>query len=484
LNKSKKKPILFPIILCGGFGTRLWPLSRKTFPKQFVKFKNNESLLQLTIKNFQINHDLIKIPEYIFVTNEEHRFILENQIKEVGLKNYKIILEPSSKNTAPSATLASLYINKNYKNSNMLVIPSDHLIQNNKNFIILITKGLSEVTDNNISLFGIKPNKPNIHFGYIEHDSEKKQFPKIVKKFIEKPNILKAQKLIKKSNVLWNSGIFLLKSQTWIKAVSKFNNKIFIHTSHSMEKYNVDNFFIRPDKIEFNKCPTDSIDYAVIEKIPMSNFNLQIYKINFSWSDLGNWNSLSNLMKKDKHNNFIAADYFGYNSENNIIFSNKNLIVTSGISNTVIVEDDDSIFIGDRDDENALKQIDNINKLNDSDRFRNKNITYRPWGSYEDLSSDKLFKVKKILVNAKSSLSLQSHEFRSEHWVVVQGVATVICGKDSFNLREGESTFIKKNQKHRLMNTKNTPLIIIEVQYGNKIDENDIIRYQDKYNRT
>lgn len=483
MNNSEKKPILFPIILCGGFGTRLWPLSRKTFPKQFVKFKNNESLLQLTIKNFQINHDLIKIPEYVFVTNEEHRFILENQIKEVGLKNYKIILEPSSKNTAPSATLASLYINKIYKNSNMLIIPSDHLIENHKKFIKLILKGLSVITDNSISLFGIKPNKPNIHFGYIEHDILKKQFPKLVKRFIEKPNILKAQRLIKKGNVLWNSGIFLLKSKTWIEAVSKFNNKIFKHTSHSMEKYNVDNFFIRPDKIEFNKCPTDSIDYAVIEKIPMSNFNLQIYKINFSWSDLGNWNSLSNLMKKDNHNNFISADYFGYKSENNIIFSNKNLIVTSGISNAVIVEDDDSIFIGDRDDENALKQIDNINKLNEVDRFKNKNITYRPWGYYEDLSTDKLFKVKKILVNSKSSLSLQSHKFRSEHWVVVQGVATVVCGKNSFDLREGESTFIKKNQKHRLMNKKNKPLIIIEVQYGNRIDENDIIRYQDNYNR-
>jgi mannose-1-phosphate guanylyltransferase/mannose-6-phosphate isomerase len=483
LNKSKKKITLFPVILCGGFGTRLWPLSRKTFPKQFVKFKNNESLLQLTIKNFQINHDLIKIPEYIFVTNEEHRFILENQIKEIGLKNYKIILEPSSKNTAPSATLASLYINKNYNNSNMLVIPSDHLIENPTKFITLISKGLTQITDSNISLFGIKPNKPNIHFGYIEHDSEKKQFPKPVKRFIEKPNIFRARRLIQKGNVLWNSGIFLLKSQTWIEAISNFNNKIFKHSSVAMENYNVDNFFIRPDKIEFNKCPKDSIDYAVIEKIPLSKFNLQIHKINFSWSDLGNWNSLSNLMKKDKHNNFIAADYYGYKSKNNIVYSSKNLIVTSGISNAVIVEDDDSIFIGARDDENALKQIDNINKLNESDRFKNKNITYRPWGYYEDLSSDKLFKVKKIHVNSKSSLSLQSHEFRSEHWVVVQGVATVICGKDSFGLREGESTYIKKNQRHRLMNKKNKPLVIIEVQYGNKIDENDIIRYQDKYNR-
>lgn len=484
MNKSTKKPILFPIILCGGFGTRLWPLSRKTFPKQFVKFKNNESLLQLTIKNFQYNQNLIKIPEYIFVTNEEHRFILENQIKEIGLKNYKIILEPSSKNTAPSATLASLYVNKNYNNSNMLVIPSDHLIQNHKKFITLISKGLSKAADNSISLFGIKPYKPSIHFGYIEHDPEKKQFPKLVKRFIEKPNVIKAQRLIKKSNVLWNSGIFLLKSQTWIEAINKLNNKIFKHTSLSMDKYKEDNFFIRPDKNEFNKCPSDSIDYAVIEKIPTSKFKLQIYKINFSWSDLGNWNSLSNLMKKDKHNNFIAADYYGYKSQNNIVFSNKNLIITSGISNAVIVEDDDSIFIGDREDENALKHIDNINRLNESDRFKNKNITYRPWGYYEDLSSDKLFKVKKIIVNSKSSLSLQSHEFRSEHWVVVQGTASVICGQDSFDLREGESTFIKRNQKHRLMNKKNKPLIIIEVQYGYRIDENDIIRYQDKYNRS
>jgi mannose-1-phosphate guanylyltransferase/mannose-6-phosphate isomerase len=402
----------------------------------------------------------------------------------MGLKKYKIILEPASKNTAASATLASLYINKKYTKAKILVMPSDHFIKNDKKFIDLITKSLSSVNDLSITLYGVKPDRPSTQFGYIEHESNKRLFPKKIQKFIEKPNLVNAKKLIKKQNLLWNSGIFLMKADTWLKAINKHNPNIFKCINSSMENLLIDGSFIRPSKNHFNKCPSDSIDYAVIEKLPGSEFNLDVYKLNFSWNDLGNWNSLTNLMNIDKFNNYTCADYYGYKSNNNIIYSNKNLIVTSGIKNTVIVEDDDSIFVGDRDDESALKQIDTFTKINDNNRFKNKNITYRPWGYYEDLSYGKLYKVKKIHVNPKSSLSLQSHKYRSEHWVVVDGTATVISGDDTFNLSEGESTFIKKNQKHRLMNNFNKPLIIIEVQYGKKIDESDIKRFDDRYNRT
>jgi len=483
LNKNKN---LFPVILCGGFGTRLWPLSRKSFPKQFVKILGNQSLLQQTVNHFLRINNKFKIPEFIFVTNEEHRFILENQIREINLKKYKIILEPSSKNTAPSATLAAIYIKKNYQNSNMLILPSDHLIKDSKKFIQLIEKSLLSLRKNFFILFGIKPTKPSTHFGYIEYDKNEKLFPKKISNFIEKPNIYKARGLIQKKNLLWNSGMFLLEVDTWLDAMQLFNTKMLNFLNLSMDQYKTDQLFIRPQKIYFNKISSNSIDYAVIEKLSSPNFPLIVFRFQFEWTDLGNWNALSNLMKKDHKNNNVFGDYFGHNSENNIIYSNKNFIVTSGIKNTIIVEDDDSIYVGDRKNENALKEIDEIfnkNLRKNTVNFENKNIVYRPWGFYENLSSDLTYKVKKIYVKPASSLSLQSHKYRSEHWVVVEGVATVVCGKEMFKLNQGESTFIKKNQKHRLVNNTKKPLIIIEVQYGSKIDEDDITRFNDNYNR-
>ena len=483
LNKNKN---LFPVILCGGFGTRLWPLSRKSFPKQFVKILGHQSLLQHTVSHFLTLNTKFKIPEFIFVTNEEHRFILENQLKEINLKKYKIILEPSSKNTAPSATLAAIYIKKNYQNSNMLILPSDHLIKDSKKFIQIIEKSLVSLRKDLFILFGIKPTAPSTHFGYIEFDENKKQFPKKISHFIEKPNIFKARGLYKRKNLLWNSGMFLLEVDSWLDAMQLFDTKMINFLYLSMDQYETDQFFIRPKKNYFNKISPNSIDYAVIEKLPITKFPLIAFRFQFEWTDLGNWNALSNLMKKDDKNNKVFGDYLGHNSENNIIYSNKNFIVTSGIKNTIIVEDDDSIYIGDRKNENALKEIDelfNKNLKRNSKSFENKNIVYRPWGFFENLNSEQSYKVKKIYVNPFSALSLQSHRFRSEHWVVVEGQATIICGDESFKINQGESTFIKKNQKHRLSNNTKNPLIIIEVQYGNKIDEDDIKRFNDNYNR-
>jgi mannose-1-phosphate guanylyltransferase/mannose-6-phosphate isomerase len=486
LINVKESKNLIPVILCGGFGTRLWPLSRKSFPKQFVKILGKQSLLQQTVNHFLLLNNKLKIPEFIFVTNDEHRFILESQIKELKLKNYQIILEPSSKNTAPSATLAAIYINKKYKNFNMLILPSDHLITNSKKFIELIEKSLIFLNKHLFILFGIVPKEPTTHFGYIEFDNNKKLFPKNIIKFIEKPNIFKARRLLQRKNLLWNSGMFLLEVNTWLDAIKLFDNKMFNFLKLSMDEYDTDNQFIRPKKDFFNKISSNSIDYAVIEKLTQSDFNLKVFEFKFEWSDLGNWNALSNLMEIDDKKNKVFGDYFGHNSENNIIYSNKNFIVTSGIKDTIIVEDDDSIYVGHRKNENALKDIDELFKKKPEASkkiFKNKNIVYRPWGFYEDLKSGLTYKVKKIFVNPNSSLSLQSHKFRSEHWVVVDGCATVICGNELFKLNQGESTFIKKNQKHRLINDSKNALIIIEVQYGNKLDENDIIRFNDRYNR-
>jgi mannose-1-phosphate guanylyltransferase/mannose-6-phosphate isomerase len=476
---------LIPVILCGGSGKRLWPLSKKSIPKQFVNIADEPSLLQKTASIFNSKYfDVIKIPEIIFIGNEEHRFILQNEINATQIKNYKIILEPTSKNTAPAATLAACYVKSNYnKKINLLFVPSDQIIENTRIFSNTIIRALKKMSFYDFILFGHQIVNPSSNYGYIINDNSKKNYPKNFKLFIEKPSRLFLKKIINSNTLLLNSGIYLTNSDTWLSSINKFAPSIIKYINTATKNLTRDLNFVRPDKNYFNKCKSVSIDYAVTEKIHNSKFKLCVFKFNFPFRDLGNWTSLSEYLKKDKLDNRFFGNFFGFNSWGNIVYSKNKLIVTSGINNKLIVEQDDAILIGDKNDQSFFHLLGKNKKLRQDFLFDNPNIVYRPWGYYQILNTDKNYIIKKIFVNPKSALSLQSHKYRSEHWVVIKGTASIrLCSKN-FKLQEGQSTFIKENQKHRLTNNTNQALIIIEIQFGIILTEDDIIRYSDNYNR-
>lgn len=471
--------------MCGGSGTRLWPLSRAGFPKQFISIFGKNSLFQNSIDRLLcFNSKSIILEKFLILTGEEHRFLALQQFKETSDMDVEFILEPESKNTAPALTLAALHALKSGNDPVLVVTPADHMVERKDYFAKTIKKSIGLANDGNIVVLGIKPRSPETGFGYIKKAGIKGKFDEYdVESFVEKPTQAKANLLINDSNFFWNSGIFIMKASIWLDAINFFRKKIYNLSFSSFESFHKDGFFLRPEKNIYSKIYSESIDYAVIENCPGSKFNLKVIPANFSWSDLGSWSGLLDSQKKDSSNNYIYGDVIKYDAKENIIFSDNKLVAAFGVDNLVIVDTSDALLVAKKQNSQSLKKlVDLLNKKKRQELFNHRKVL-RPWGWYDTIDFGKNFKVKRISVNPHSSLSLQKHKKRAEHWIVVEGEAEIICGNKKLKLKKNQSTYIPAQVKHRLSNITNKTLEIIEVQSGDYLGEDDIERYEDFYGR-
>jgi len=462
-----------PFILSGGSGKRLWPLSRSLFPKQFIKINNKNSYFQDVLS--RVNDKKIYNKANI-ICNIENRFLVKDQSNEIDIQLDKIILEPTGKNTAASAIVSAFY---SKKDELILLLPSDHVINNKKRFNESIKKGIDDAVNGNIVLFGIKPDSPETGYGYISIKNNIKNKSFLIEKFIEKPDLQNAKKLYKKNNIFWNSGIFLFKSSTILSESENYCPSIMRNVKYAKKNQIIDHEYNLLDLKEFNKIKPISIDYSIIQKSKL----LKMCKLDVKWSDMGSWESYWKNHNKDKNNNFIAGKNVNENCENSLIFSDKQFTVTSGLKDLIVASISDSLLVMKKSESNNLSRI--IDKL-DPKKYNEIEIStksFRPWGSYEILKESSNFKVKELTINPKSSISLQKHIKRSEHWIVVEGEVIATKGKREIKLKKNRSIDIKAGEIHRLKNNSNKQCKIIEVQTGNYLGEDDIIRYEDTYNR-
>ncbi len=471
---------IIPIILCGGTGSRLWPLSRKSFPKQYLSLNSKKlTLLQETQLRIQ---GLKNLMNPIIICNEEHRFIAAENMREININPLTILLEPFGKNTGPAITIAALTALEKEKDPSILVLSSDHKINNKKIFQEAINYGLSYANNSHIITFGIIPTFPSTGYGYIRSNkisnTNKLEGGKILE-FIEKPNLENAKIFIKDKSFTWNSGIFLFKAKTFLSEVEKFSPDLLRYCKESLNKSKYDFDFRRIDKDSFAECPNISVDVAIMEK---TNKGIVI-PMDPGWSDVGSWKSLWEISTKDLNNNYIQGNIIAKNTKGCYIRSEKRLIVTEGIENLVVIETNDAILIIDKESTQYVKNIvADLENRKISEGINHKKV-FRPWGNYESIIEDKNWQVKLIRVKAKHELSLQMHNHRSEHWIVLKGTAKVEINDEISILEENQSTYIPKFAKHRLTNPRENDLLIIEVQLGSYLGEDDIIRFEDNYGR-
>ena len=472
---------LLPIILCGGTGTRLWPLSRRSFPKQYLSINNqkNSSFLQVTTQRIQ---NLENAENPIIICNEEHRFITAEQLRQINIEPGSIILEPSSQNTAPAITAAALKAISKGNDPILLILPSDHQIRNDKIFLDSIEEAKQATLEGRIVTFGIKPSNPATGFGYIKSKNSfntNSSGPYKIESFIEKPKIELAEKFYQDKRYCWNSGIFMAKASILIKELEIFSPEIVLHCKESLRKKINDLDFERLDKNSFQKCPNISIDKAIMEKTSRG----VIFPLNVEWSDIGSWKSLWENSSKDTTGNVLIGDSIGVSSENCLISSNSRLTVGLNIKDLIIVETNDAVLVTRKSESENVKELVNYLKNNNRSESEENRKVYRPWGNYVSVDNSLLWKIKKIEVNPGASLSLQLHKKRAEHWIVVEGLAKIQIDDEKFNLKANQSCYVPIGTKHRLSNPGKKPLIIIEVQSGKYLGEDDIIRFKDLYGR-
>ena len=490
-----------PVILCGGSGTRLWPLSRSGFPKQFLVLSGKDSkksLFQEAIERINaIAKQDIDIGPTLIVTNEEHRFLALDQLRELPSIKATLLLEPVGRNTAPALTLAAFQGRDGGPNAELdpilVITPADQTVQNTNAFVkalqdcvALVDADLNKKT---IAILGITPTAPETGYGYIQRSKERgahHEYPVI--QFVEKPDIQTAQSYLADGNYLWNSGMFVLRASTWLAALKEFRSDIFGACETAWQAKTVDQSgevnFVRPDKDLFISIPSESIDYAVIEKCPGSSSTIKMVELNAGWNDLGAWDAVWQVGSQDGNGNVTSGDTLLTNTKNSLIHASTRLVSTVGIDNLVIVETADAVLVADRANSQDVKHI--VSQL-DLQKRAEKNLhrkVARPWGWYDSVDEGERFKVKRIQVKPGASLSLQMHHHRAEHWVVVKGVAEITNGDQVITLNENQSTFIPQGQTHRLSNPGKEPLEIIEVQSGSYLGEDDIVRFEDTYGRS
>ena len=468
-----------PVILSGGSGTRLWPISRKSNPKQFLDFFGEKSLFSKTTLRTK-NNQFFFPP--ISVCSSEHRFIVAEEFQKIKIQPNSIILEPCARNTASAIAVACLQVVENNPADDLvLIMPSDHLIKNEAKFVDCVNKAKELAQQGYLITFGIVPTYSETGYGYIKTGKQldKKTAIFSVGEFIEKPEKALADKLVKSKNYFWNSGIFLFSAKTYLQNLRQLNSEIFNNCVRSLSKAVKDLDFIRLNEEDFEKSPNISIDYAVMEKAE----KIAVMPIDIGWSDIGSWQAIADLSSKDSDNNSLIGDVFTLKTKNCYINSRHGLIACVGVENLIIVSLKDCLLVVNKNNSQDVKELFNILQKHKRDEAITHSKVLRPWGSFETIDLDEKFKVKRITVKPNASLSLQMHHHRSEHWVVVKGVAKVVCGNKEFTLKENESTFIPLGKKHRLVNEGKTILEIIEVQTGSYLGEDDIVRFEDKYGR-
>jgi len=469
--------MITPVVLSGGSGTRLWPLSRKLHPKQLLPLLNETSLLQDTINRLQGLKDLEKT---VVICNEEYRFMVAEQAQSTDIGASAIILEPVGRNTAPAIALAAF--NEMLKNEDavLLVLPADHDIKNIKEFHKAIETGLKQALDNRFVTFGIVPNSPETGYGYIK-SAKTVNVNEVadIEKFVEKPDLETATKYLEEGGYYWNSGMFMFKAAAYLEALNKFAPEIYTASQNAINAAQRDMDFIRVGVEEFKQCPSDSIDYAVMEKVD----NAVVIPVDIGWSDVGSWSALHEIGEQDEDNNILIGDIECVSTKNSYVRAEHKLVATLGVENLIIVDTDDALLVANKNHVQDIKEIvETLSKNNREEVVIHKRVC-RPWGCYQGIDHSDRFQAKRITVNPGAVLSLQLHHHRAEHWIVVHGTAKVTKGDDVFILSENESTYIPLGTKHRLENIGKIPLELIEVQTGSYLGEDDIVRFDDVYGR-
>lgn len=475
-----------PVILCGGSGTRLWPLSRSGFPKQFLCLSGNESLFQqAALRLASIGHDGVQLADPFIVSSEEHRFLVSEQLREVGIPTGTALLEPVGRNTAPALTLAALAATQGGQDPVLVVTPADQTIANNLAFIAAIKKSIEVASDGTIMILGVKPTQPEIGFGYIKTEqsfiSGAEEIHNVLR-FVEKPNLVDAQAYLDEGNYYWNAGIFVLKASVWLKSLKQFRPDIFENTLAAWNKKIQDGTFVRPGKTEFAAIPAESIDYAVIERCP-GQMRVAMASLEAGWSDLGSWDAVWNVLPRDANGNAQVGDVLIKDSRNTLVHATNRLVTLVGVQDLVVVETSDAVLVANKACSQDVKLIVSQLQNNKREELALHRKVHRPWGWYDCIDQGGHFKVKRIQVKPGASLSLQKHNHRAEHWIVVKGTAEITNGDKVLLLTENQSTYIPLGEVHRLANPGNIPLEIIEVQSGSYLGEDDIIRLEDYYGR-
>jgi mannose-1-phosphate guanylyltransferase/mannose-6-phosphate isomerase len=465
-----------PVILSGGSGTRLWPMSRKEYPKQYLPLVGDNTMLQETILRLK---GLDNLADPVIICNADHRFLVAEQCQQIGIKNPVILLEPVGRNTAPAIAAAALQSLKDLNNSMLLVLSADHVIQDVDAFHQAITIASQQAQDGKLATFGIVPTNANIGYGYIKSSEDNIDGAYKIEEFVEKPDLKTAQTYLEQGNYLWNSGMFMFKADIIIDELTTHSPGIVASVNNAINNATQDLEFIRLDKQAFESSPSDSIDYALMEK----SDNVVVVPMDAQWKDIGAWPALYDIGTKDSQGNVIKGDVITQDTTNTYINANHHMVAAIGVDNLVIIDTLDVTFIATQDKAQEVKSIvESLQASGRSESIAHRKV-YRPWGWYDSIESGEYFQVKRLHVKPRAKLSLQMHHKRAEHWVVVSGTATVTNGEQTFSLEKGESTYIPLGVTHGLENASNEPLEIIEVQSGAYLGEDDIVRFEDIYGR-
>jgi mannose-1-phosphate guanylyltransferase/mannose-6-phosphate isomerase len=468
---------IIPVILSGGSGSRLWPLSREHYPKPLLPLTSEITLLQETATRLD---GLPELADAVYVCNEEHRFLVAEQVVELGRKASTIILEPEGRNTAPALTLAALYLAECEPDSLMVVMPADHVMQQREKFVEAVIEGVKHARQGSLVTFGIVPDKPETGYGYIRRNGELEGGACwTVARFVEKPDQQTAERYVREGDYYWNSGIFLMRTDRWLEELGAYRPDILESCRAALEQGTRDSDFLRVNREGFVQCPADSIDYAVMEKTG----HAVVVPLSAGWSDVGAWSSLWDMCPRNEAGNVIQGDVIAQDTHNAFLVAQHRCLATVGMDDVIVVETADAVLVAAKDKSQDVKEIVNQLKAQNREECRVHRRVFRPWGSYEGIDAGSRFQVKRLTVKPGASLSLQMHHHRAEHWVVVTGTARVTCGDSVFNLHENESAYIPIGERHRLENPGNIPLEIIEVQSGSYLGEDDIVRFEDVYDR-
>jgi len=458
------------VVMAGGIGSRLWPFSRADYPKQFLRLHGDKTMLQSTmlrLKNLDISSS-------VTICNEEHRFLVAEQLREIN-NDGSIILEPVGRNTAPTIALAAISAEDDPL---LLVLPADHLVRDEGAFTKVVNQAIPLAESGKLVTFGIVPSEAHTGYGYIKMGGQEGG-GFVVDKFVEKPSKVVAQEYIGSNDYLWNSGMFLFKASRYLEELEKFRPDIYEICGSSVCGMESDLDFLRIKKDIFNECPSESIDYAVMEKTDGS----VVVPMDVGWSDIGSWLSLWEVSEKDKNGNSSFGDVLIHNSEDCYVRSDEKLVVTVGVKDLVVVDTKDTVMVAHKDAVQEIKVITQILKENLRSEWKSHREVYRPWGKYDSIGNGHQYQVKRITVKPGGKLSLQKHQYRSEHWVVVSGTARVTNGSEIFSLAENESTYIPVGVVHALENPSDSELELIEIQTGSYLGEDDILRIEDIYGR-
>jgi mannose-1-phosphate guanylyltransferase/mannose-6-phosphate isomerase len=482
-----------PVILCGGSGTRLWPLSRTGFPKQFLCLSGTESLFQQAAQRLSgLGNSTIQVAAPLIVTGEEHRFLASEQLREADIPLGAVLLEPIGRNTAPALTLAALSAVQNGADPVLVVTAADQTVDDVGAFIAATQTAIAQAAKGGIVILGVMPSQPETGYGYIQVEAGRaaagaQASVHTVKRFVEKPNASTALEYLAEGGYFWNAGMFVLKASVWLNALQQFRPDIYQATHHAWNlrssDANPNSHFVRPGKEEFIAIPAESVDYAVMERCPGSAYPIHMVPLNAGWNDLGSWDAVWNALPKDEDGNAQVGDVLTVHSHNTLVHASSRLVSLVGVRNLIVIETPDAVLVIDKASSQDVKHIVSLLQNAKREEHTLHRKVHRPWGWYDSIDEGGRFKVKRIQVKPKASLSLQKHNYRAEHWIVVKGTAKITNGDQVLILVENQSTYIPLGKVHRLANPGNIPLEIIEVQSGTYLGEDDIVRFEDSYGR-